>query len=139
VYWLKIVALEDQAAGAGTFNWGWHDRDYRVNDPLASTPPAVAPGERDLGPFAGGSVWHFQDDAVHGNFAMQLTTASPDGFIFQQSGFEPQNYVNGLDGPTGISQFSKDLAFELYTVVPEPACPALIGLTTAWALRRRRV
>jgi len=55
----------------------------------------------------------------------------------------PQNYVDGLDGPGlspvhgGIGRFSKDLAFELYTI-PEPATCMLmlIGLVTVVAGRR---
>ena len=36
-------------------------------------------------------------------------------------------YISPLDGPDGIQNFSKDLAFELYTI-PEPASLALMGL-----------
>src|SRR5262245_12077746 len=72
VYWLKIVALVDVPAGIvidpsqpPTFlpRWGWHNRDYTIFDPLASTAPAVVPGEHIDGflpPVGGGSVWHFQ-------------------------------------------------------------------------------
>ena len=55
MYWLKIVALVDVPPGCPfpdpdqppTFvpRWGWHNRDYTIMDPLASTPPAVVPGE----------------------------------------------------------------------------------------------
>ena len=58
VYWLKIVALVDLPvvgfAGFDPYNpqnftpfpvtqWGWHNRDYTIQDTLAS--PNVAPGE----------------------------------------------------------------------------------------------
>jgi hypothetical protein len=138
VYWLKIVALEDvPTVGGGTFTWGWHNRDYRAPDPLASTPPAVNPGERDQGPFAGGPVFHFQDDAVRGNVLVTLNPSIPDGFTLEQSGFAPTNYAENFDGPTGISAFSKDLAFELYTVVPEPMSLCAI-IVMPLALTRRR-
>src|SRR6185503_17658787 len=52
VYWLKIVALVNQAED-GPIQWGWHNRDYTIPDPLASTAPAVVPGEKLTG-FVGG-------------------------------------------------------------------------------------
>ena len=44
-----------------------------------------------------------------------------------QTGFQPRRYQPGADGPQIIIEFSKDLAFELYTIVPEPATFALAG------------
>ena len=52
-----------------------------------------------------------------------------------------QNDVDLADGPQGISNFSKDLAFRLYTTqVPEPASCLLmtIGLAAVGSLRRRQ-
>ncbi|HJS06283.1 MAG TPA: PEP-CTERM sorting domain-containing protein, partial [Pirellulales bacterium] len=58
-----------------------------------------------------------------------------------QAGFQPTRYLPLADGPPGIGEFSKDLAFELYTV-PEPATWALLmsGAASAGVLtwRRRR-
>ena len=51
VYWLKIVALIDPAED-GPINWGWHDRDWSLFDPYASTAPLVVPGEFDEDPTA---------------------------------------------------------------------------------------
>ncbi len=156
VYWLKIVALVDLPPGFNIdpFNpptditqWGWHNRDYSVPDLLASTPPAVVPGERVVGVVPGTNipVWHFQDDAVTGIVIVD-TTLSPDGQIMPevfQDSFEPTHYLDGIDGPglagaQGISRFSKDLAFELYTV-PEPAAcmMMLLGLGAVAVTRRR--
>src|SRR5262245_11315126 len=110
VYWLKIVAL---VSPTDAIQWGWHDRDYTQQNLLASTAPIVNPGERNIG---GGSVfnpvWHFQDDAVSGSVT-GLLDPNNNVLELQQSGYLPQNYVDSLDGPTGIGQFSKDLAFEL--------------------------
>src|SRR5688572_19995137 len=74
VYWLKIVALVDVPGGlnfdpanppADVTRWGWHNRDYWVNNPLASTAPAVVPGEHVTAhDIENGELWHFQDDAV---------------------------------------------------------------------------
>ncbi|MGH7176357.1 MAG: hypothetical protein ACREJC_03155, partial [Tepidisphaeraceae bacterium] len=64
VYWLKIVALTNDPL----LSWGWHNRDYSVQDTLASG--AVAPGESIIGQVGPAAlptnVWHFQDDAVRG-------------------------------------------------------------------------
>ncbi|MEX2310585.1 MAG: hypothetical protein WD738_23665 [Pirellulales bacterium] len=153
VYWLKIVALVDLPPGIDLPDptqpptiaprWGWHNRDYTIHDPLASTAPAVVPGEHIdgfLGPVPGGTpVWHFQDDAVTGRVVVNHLI--PMGEIMprvEQGEFRPTEYLPFADGPPGIGEFSKDLAFELYTV-PEPAsCVLMIaGIASVVALRRR--
>jgi hypothetical protein len=152
VYWLKIVALVDLPAGVSidpppTFapRWGWHNRDYTIMDPLASTAPAVVPGEFLSGTIGGGPVgspiWHFQDDAVTGR--VLVDTAGPMGQVMPvivQSLYAPTSYLAIADGPDQIGQFSKDLAFELYTV-PEPAsCLLLItSLACLVSLKRGQV
>jgi hypothetical protein len=152
VYWMKIVALVDLPPGIiidpnqpPTFvpRWGWHNRDYTIMDPLASTAPAVVPGEHIdgfLGPVPGGTpVWHFQDDAVTGLvFIDHLST--PDGQIMpiiDQAGYAPTRYLPLADGPVPIAEFSKDLAFELYTV-PEPGVLMLGVVAMVVSVRRRR-
>lgn len=156
VYWLKIVALVDLPAGVPvpppnqppTFapRWGWHNRDYTIMDPLASTPPAVVPGEHIDGVLPGPGplgtpIWHFQDDAVTGIVSVDHLS-TPMGEIMpivRQEEFAPTRYVDGWDGPPPLSGFSKDLAFELYTV-PEPAtCGLALVAAIGAALRRRRV
>jgi hypothetical protein len=153
VYWLKIVALVDLPAGLPwpepdqppTFapRWGWHNRDYTIHDPLASTPPAVNPGEHLDGvigpPAAGTPIWHFQDDAVTGRVFVNPNI--PGGDIMprvEQGEYRPTRYLAGADGPPIIADFSKDLAFELYTI-PEPAAGALllVGLAGTLIIRRR--
>jgi hypothetical protein len=156
VYWLKIAAMVDVPAGLTfppnqppTFatQWGWHNRDYTVQDLLAS--PLVVPGENQQGPLNGTPVWHFQDDAVTG--AVRIDPNGPGGLlmpnVFQPvANMSPTRYLDGIDGPAGgavgalgIGAFSKDLAFELYTVVPEPATCLLmsVGLAGVLSLRRR--
>jgi hypothetical protein len=152
VYWLKIVALVDvpqnfpnfDPANPPTFvpRWGWHNRDYTVMNSLASTAPAVLPGEHIdgfIGPVPGGiPIWHFQDDAVTGR--VTIDTAGPMGGIMPviiQDGFQPTRYVAGADGPQVIVEFSKDLAFELYTI-PEPATCALVLFGVVWGMAHRR-
>jgi hypothetical protein len=150
VYWLKIVALVDVPAGIpipgpgdpSTIvpRWGWHNRDFTITNPLAS--PNVVPGETVtvVGPVPGGfPVWHFQDDAVTGR--VTVDTAGPMGQIMPvvfQDEYLPTNYLVEADGPPPIGQFSKDLAFVLYTV-PEPATCALtiLGFAGAWVVRKR--
>ena len=155
VYWLKIAALVDvpqpivQPIPPGTTQWGWHNRDYTLNNPQASTAPNVSPGEYidGLVPGTGTPIYHFQDDAVTG--ILDYTPVSPNGPIINQFQMTPANYVfvngNGvgpIDGPAGIELHSKDLAFRLYTVqpiVPEPASCLLmaIGLVGVSTIRRR--
>jgi len=145
VYWLKIVALVDPLPNIPIdqqLRWGWHNRDYTSMDPYAATAPLVMPGEHDE---AAGSafspVWHFQDDAVTGFVNVGIDPLNPMTQIMpfvQQDVIGPRNYLYPFDGPPGIELYSKDLAFELYTV-PEPQCLTLllIGLA-AFGWRRLR-
>lgn len=158
VYWLKIAALVDVPAGItfpvnqppiGTTQWGWHNRDYTIQNTLAS--PAVAPGEYIDGTVGTSNIYHFQDDAVQGDLRYVTTPGVPNFGIFQpQTNMVPTNYKAITDGPftgqipgtIGIDAHSKDLAFEIYTVnVPEPSTCLLFvcgSLGLALANRRRR-
>jgi hypothetical protein len=53
----------------------------------------------------------------------------------------PQDYIDLVDGPQNIGQFSKDLAFELYYRVPEPtsAGMAMLALGSVSLKHRRGV
>lgn len=163
VYWLKITALVDLPAGTpvppppaiNATKWGWHNRDYTIPNLLASTAPAVVPGESQVGTVDTAPVYHFQDDSVQGNLRFQPFNTNPNLRVFQEVGsFRDQNYVSfnsagigPLDGPAstpgtvGIDAFSKDLAFRLYAtqIIPEPAACMLlgIGLAGVFATRRR--
>src|SRR5262249_12085283 len=106
--------------------------------------PNVSPGENQQGVAALGPIWHFQDDAVSGK--VDVATFTNSAGVQQVAGvnqflttFVPQNYKDGLDGPGPIiGQFSKDLAFELFTKVPEPASVGLMGVALAAIAARRR-
>ncbi len=136
VYWLTIAALvdvlprTDPLTDPNVIRWGWHNRDYTIQDALASVPPAVAPGEHIAGVLPGnGPVWHFQDDAVSGDLMVQPGRQGA-GLLMpfvQQRNFQPTQYQPIADGPLAIGRFSKDLAFELYSV-PEPAAALLLSL-----------
>ena len=160
VYWLKIVALVDVPANGPTFDpynpqnspapitqWGWHNRDYTVQNPLASA--AVLPGEAIAGQVAPGTnVWHFQDDSVRGDVRVLMQQpGTPISPFIVQNNMVPQKYVDWADGPAyanaaypPVSTFSKDLAFELYTVqIPEPAGLSLLATgAIAMLVRHRR-
>lgn len=159
VYWLKIVAMVDVVPGL-TFpagnpdasptkvtQWGWHNRDYTIPNLLAS--PNVSPGEIVVGPVGINTpVWHFQDDSVAGDVRILPTTAGYKTPQIDQQNMVPQKYVDFADGPgfgnaavPPISAYSKDLAFELYTLnVPEPTSALLLtcGMLGV-ACRRKRV
>lgn len=150
IYWLKIVALIDAPQTGTTLDtqWGWHNRDYTIQNTLAS--PAVLPGEVDQQPIIDPGyptkVWHFQDDAVESRVVIQINDPTmPNMPAVFQDNYVPTHYVDGLDGPGplpglhgGISQFSKDLAFELYTI-PEPAtCMLMLVGLGAIVVRRRQ-
>jgi hypothetical protein len=140
VYWLKIVALA--SPNQSQLQWGWHNRDWGIQDTLAS--PVPVPGETNLGT-AANPIWHFQDDAVTGQVVAGVNSAGTFG-IFQEATAGPLNYTftpgaAPIDGPPGIQNFSEDLSFRLYTV-PEPSTVVLLGLgaiglgTKLW--RRRK-
>lgn len=147
VYWLKIVALVDHSPSvqpgpnAPLPQWGWHNRDYTIQDTSAS--PLVSPGEIQQGVATSGPIWHFQDDAVTGqvdvgafiNTAGLQQVQNVTQFL---PTFQPTHYLDNIDGPQGIAQFSKDLAFQLFTTVPEPASAGLTVLALAGALIVRR-
>jgi len=130
VYWLKIVALVDEQE-SGHLQWGWHNRDWSIKNDLAAIPGDTPDGaERFIVDPAlpGGGLWHFEDDAVVGG----ITVFAPPGAVVPasviQQGFSPQKYLPPYDGPSVIGQYSKDLAFELYTRIPEPTAFTLICL-----------
>jgi hypothetical protein len=146
VYWLKIAGISDpNDPGEGQVFWGWHNRDYTVQNGLASS--AVVPGERDMQPIIDpgypSEVWHFQDNAVFSNVDLALDPLGQP-LLIDQGNFAPQYYLDGIDGPGvnfgghgGIAQFSKDLAFELYAV-PEPSSMVLLALGGLLMLKRRK-
>ena len=158
VYWLKIAALVDIDPNSTTplVEWGWHNRDYTLVDPLAlAVTPPVAPGERDerieLGVAYPTPVWHFQDDSVSAQTRIAVSSQMPNMPLFvNQFDYIPQKYVDGLDGPAaiigadgtvkpGIGVFSKDLAFELYTYpIPEPSSCLLLLVGLVGLITRRR-
>jgi hypothetical protein len=147
VHWLKIVALVDHPAAiqpgpnAPLPQWGWHNRDYTQQDLSAS--PLVTPGEQNQGPAGGPAIWHFQDDAVTGqvNVTSFINTAGVQQVqnVTQFLGtFQPTHYTSA-DGPTPITQFSKDLAFQLFTTqVPEPFAAGLMAIAMAGVVGLRR-
>ena len=147
IYWLKVVALVDVdpdiVPGPDTVTqWGWHNRDWTVKDDLACTvDEGVDPGEAPEGYLNNDRtlpVWHFQDDAVQGQITVPAPIEADNPTVEQlRDTFQPQYYRDILDGPDGISQYSKDLAFELYTI-PEPATMLLLGLGGVTTLLRRR-
>jgi len=147
IYWLKIVALVDVPPGvepgtAPVTEWGWHNRDWTEKDPLACTPAdGVFRGEHDQGPLGGDAsmpIWHFQDDAVTGLVGLPAPVDPVFPAVVQDPAtFVPTHYIDLIDGPDGIGAYSKDLAFELYTI-PEPGTLLLLAFGGLAAVLRRR-
>jgi MYXO-CTERM domain-containing protein len=65
---------------------------------------------------------------------------SPIMPLVEQFNLHETNYMPPDDGPSQIIFFSKDLAFELYTNIPEPVTFVLAGLggLAMLGFRRRR-
>ena len=141
VFWLKIVALDPNHVAStqpGALQWGWHNRDYGFMDNLAAGPPVPSPGEFNEAPAGFAPIWHFQDDAVSGSLGPFPVPVPPTGSL-NQTGFTPTNYLTNIDiTPNITAPMSKDLAFALYTTVPEPSTLALIGIGGAAILGMRR-
>ncbi len=115
IEWLSIVALVPPTTTTPTLDWGWHDRDYGIADPLAAPTP-----EGSETPYP----YHFLDDAVNGSYNNGVA-----------GGYSPLDYNPNFDGIGS----SMDLAFALYTTpVPEPASIGLLALSIPALLARRR-
>ncbi len=130
VYWLKIAGLFPSGTSE---QWGWHNRDYTIPDPLAN------PGETNIN--AGGTfpVWHYGDDAVQG-FLNYIPPSTTHGGSVDEGDFVPLTYNPSnttTDGPAIVTGLSEDLAFQLYTT-PEPAPLALLAIAGAALLLVRR-
>lgn len=163
VYWLKITALVDVPQTIqfdpynppqGVTQWGWHNRDYTIQNTLASNNiagPPFPPGENIVGMIGPAiqptPVWHFQDDAVKGDVRIlpgPVGYSSPIVFQPGPPNMQSTNYMDLADGPglspngVNIGSFSKDLAFELYTTVPEPTSCVLLACGMAGVFFRRR-
>ena len=143
VYWLQIVALVDydpQFPADQQLEWGWHNRDYTIKNEQASVDPNVVPGEKIVGYLEDDiSIWHFQDDAVSGSIeGVSIRSQCDIHMDLDQWGptLNDEHYVDLKDGPEGISFYSKDLAFELFTV-PEPGTLMLLSLGVFMLLFRR--
>ena len=141
VDWISIIALTGGANdGNPNIQWGWHDRDYGIFDPLAIGTNPTGTGETNLNPLlnnpTGQPVYHFQDDAVED----PAFTYDPGSGISTAGSYTSLNYQpGGTDLPGGVVPYSEDLAFALYTSspVPEPGSLSLIGLGALGLLRRR--
>jgi len=145
VYWLKIVALNDEEA-EGHIEWGWHNRNYLLENAAAANDPPL-PGEYIAGkiiekdpfgnPFNEWEVWHFQDDAVSGNVKISADIEPFELIVDQDESSFENTYYSDADGPWWLYEPdpaygdspvpSKDLAFKLYTI-PEPSAMVLIVL-----------
>ena len=156
VYWLKIVALNDEQE-EGRIAWGWHNRNYLVENASAATGPPL-PGEYIAGkiveqdPWGGAfdakDVWHFQDDAVTGQMKVYPDSATFELIPDQDAATFAKTYYSDADGPWWLYEPdhaygdspipSKDLAFRLHTI-PEPCGCLLLAMGLVCLLGWRRV
>jgi hypothetical protein len=132
-YWLKIVALDGPNQST---QWGWHNRDYTIPNPLAAAPGDSILGTNDIGQ----PVYHYLDDAVSGSVLYTPGVPPPKNLI--ETRISPLNYsmnptVDGF-GANGLASPSEDLAFSLYyTQVPEPVGLPILA-TSLFLFRRNR-
>lgn len=155
VYWLKIVALNDELE-EGHIAWGWHNRNYLMENAAAATGPPL-PGEYIAGkivepnPWGGvfmeKDVWHFQDDAVTGEMKVYPNMATFELIPDQDTTTFENTYYSDADGPWWLYEPdhsygdspipSKDLAFRLHTI-PEPSGGLLLAMGLVCLLGWRR-
>jgi hypothetical protein len=200
VYWLKIVAIIDDAAAWSRLNsavqnsgmslcdflelpytsgdpnqiefglqtpvtrWGWHNRDYTKMDPYASkgsdlpqgpgehNPKSYLPNLTSITGVDDDNVWHFQDDAVFGDVVInengdEMPAVNQDPTTWEEEYYKYSlpycNTSQGVDGPDEIVQYSKDLAFELWTptkcvksTAPFHGTWVLFGSPDCWCYQR---
>jgi hypothetical protein len=102
---------------------------------------AAPPGDVDeTPPGFTGPMWHFQDDAVTGSVTITPSSTGLPNVFQDPATFAPTFYKPGIDMTPNITTLvSKDLAFGLYTVVPEPSTIALLifGIAGLATVRRR--
>ena len=110
VYWLTIQA-DDFTLSENALNWGWHTRDYTIQDSLA-------PGDTLVGTAAGLPVYNFGGSALSQAYSnVGLAQGSPTAL----------SYAPGTDGPAGIGAFGMGMAFAL-NAVPEPSTIVLAAM-----------
>jgi len=115
VYWLKIVALVN-GNDVNKPVWGWHIRNYRVEDLFAAKAPDVIPGEHVDGICGVTNVWHFQNAATSGNLHLTLDPDVPGCFDVEQTGYNSEFYWPSIDSDYAcIGNYEMDLSFELFT------------------------
>jgi hypothetical protein len=138
IYWLTLVPLiDDDPTRDGPIVWGWHSRDWTVQNPQASAAPAVEHGEFVFGEVPSTPplpIWHFQGPATRG-IGFMTSFADQCHADTNQVATVAEGYSQVRDGlPPGA--FDKDLAFELYTI-PEPATVVFgfAALAAAWLWR----
>ena len=98
VYWLKIVAMVDPQTD-GPIQWGWHNRDYTIQDTLASTTFPSAPANTSKATSPASTCGTFRTTPCRVPLRLRPKLTAPPGLIYFRIAGRPRITLNRSTGP----------------------------------------